>query len=208
MGIGVMMGIMGKVLKRMIDIAVAIAAMVLFCPFFLCFAGLIKLDSTGPVFFTFTRVGKGGRDFTAYKFRSMVQGASKMGAGIAIVKDDSRITRVGKFLRAWSLDEVPQVINVLKGDMSLVGPRPALRHQVEKYSDFEKKRLLVKPGISGWAQVNGRNLISWHERIKLDVWYVENWSLLLDAKILMKTPWVVLSRKGLYGAGGEVKDYE
>ncbi len=199
---------MGKVLKRMIDIAAAVVGMVLFCPLYFVIAILIKLDSKGPVFFTFTRVGKGDRDFTAYKFRSMVQGASKMGAGIAIEKDDSRITRVGKFLRAWSLDEVPQVINVLKGEMSLVGPRPALRHQVEKYSDFEKKRLLVKPGITGWAQVNGRNLISWHERIKLDVWYVENWSLLLDAKILVRTPLVVLSRKGLYGEGGTVKDYE
>ncbi|MBL7072744.1 MAG: sugar transferase [Candidatus Omnitrophica bacterium] len=197
-----------KVVKRMIDIVVALAVMVMCCPFFLIIALLIKLNSKGPVFFTYARVGKDGKDFTAYKFRSMVQGASEMGAGIAIVKDDSRITGVGKFLRAWSLDEVPQIVNVLKGDMSLVGPRPALRHQVEKYSDFEKKRLLVKPGITGWAQVNGRNLISWRERIKLDVWYIENWSLLLDAKILMKTPWVVLSRKGLYGAGGEVKDYE
>jgi len=198
----------GKVLKNVIDITAAAVILVLFCPFFLIIAILIKLDSKGPVFFTFTRVGKGGKDFTAYKFRSMVQGASNMGAGIAIVKDDSRITRAGKFLRAWSLDELPQIINVLKGDMSLVGPRPALRHQVEKYSEFEKKRLLVRPGITGWAQVNGRNLISWRERIKLDIWYIENWSLWLDAKILVRTPPVVLSRKGLYGEGGVVKDYE
>jgi len=203
-----MNGIIGKIFKNVIDITAAAVFLVMLCPFFLIIAILIKLDSKGPVFFTFTRVGKGGKDFTAYKFRSMVQGASNMGAGIAIEKDDSRITRAGKFLRAWSLDELPQVINVLKRDMSLVGPRPALRHQVEKYSEFEKKRLLVKPGITGWAQVNGRNLISWRERIKLDVWYIENWSLWLDAKILVRTPLVVLSRKGLYDEGGVVKDYE
>ncbi|MFH1309607.1 MAG: sugar transferase, partial [Candidatus Omnitrophota bacterium] len=167
-------------IKNIVDFSLAVISLVLLSPLFCIIALLVKFDSAGPVFFTFTRVGKCGRKFTAYKFRSMVQNASKMGAGIEIVKDDTRITKVGKFLRGWSLDELPQLFNVIKGEMSWVGPRPALSHQVEKYSEFEKKRLLVKPGITGWAQINGRNLISWTERIKLDVWYIENWSLFLD----------------------------
>jgi len=110
--------------------------------------------------------------------------SAERGLGLNIMDGDERITRIGKLLRSWSLDELPQIINVLKGDMSMVGPRPTLQYQVELYNDFQRKRLLVKPGITGWAQVNGRNAISWEQRIKLDVWYVENWSLWLDVKIL------------------------
>ncbi len=168
----------------------------------------IKLDSKGPVFFRSGRVGKGGKIFKVYKFRTMIENAINIGLGIETAKDDFRITSVGKFLRSWSLDELPQLINVLKGEMSLIGPRPALPHQVEKYSESEKKRLRVKPGITGWAQVNGRNLISWKERIKFDVWYVENWSLRLDFKILLMTPKVLLSKEALYGKEGVVRDYE
>jgi undecaprenyl phosphate N,N'-diacetylbacillosamine 1-phosphate transferase len=153
-------------------------------------------------------MGKGGKIFKAYKFRTMIENAMDIGLGVETAKDDFRVTPVGRLLRNWSLDELPQLINVLKGEMSLIGPRPALPHQIKKYSEFEKKRLAVKPGITGWAQVNGRNLISWKERIKLDLWYVENQSLWLDFKILLMTPKVLLSREGLYGKEGVVKDYE
>ena len=197
-----------KTIKRIIDIVSSVVALSIFPPFFLVIAILIKSSSRGPVFFRYKRVGKDGRFFISYKFRSMVEDAVNVGLGIEVSYDDNRITPVGKLSRRWSLDEIPQLINVLKGEMSLVGPRPALPHQAEKYSEFEMGRLRMKPGITGWAQINGRNLLSWKERIELDVWYVENWSLWLDFKILLMTPKVVLSTKGLYGKGGVVKDYE
>lgn len=195
-------------MKRAFDALAALIGLVILSPVFIAAAVMIKIDSKGPVLFKYTRVGMGGRRFTAYKFRSMVENAANMGLGIEIVKNDPRITAVGKFLRDWSMDELPQLINVLRGEMSLVGPRPALPHQVEKYSEFEKRRLEVRPGITGWAQVNGRNLISWKERIKLDVWYVDNWSLWLDLKIMLMTPKLVFLKEGLYGHEGMVKDYE
>ena len=138
----------------------------------------------------------------------MIENASEMGLGIEVAQGDSRITKVGSFLRRWSLDETPQLLNVLKGQMSLVGPRPALPYQVEKYSASEKMRLLVEPGMTGWSQINGRNLLSWKERIKLDIWYIENFSLWLDLKILILTPRLIISKVGLYGKEGIVKDYE
>jgi lipopolysaccharide/colanic/teichoic acid biosynthesis glycosyltransferase len=153
------------------------------------------------------RVGKNGLPFKSIKFRTMIQRATETGLGINIQQDDERITRVGKFLRTWSLDELPQIINVLKGDMSIVGPRPTLQYQVALYNDFQRKRLLVKPGITGWAQVNGRNAISWEQRIQLDVWYVENWSLWLDFKIMLKTIKVVIKKEGLYGKDGINDDF-
>ena len=195
-------------IKRIIDIVGSLLGLIVFFPFLLIITILIKLDSQGPGFFKYKRVGKDGEEFISYKLRSMVENATEIGLGIEIVRDDPRITLVGAFLRRWSLDEIPQLINVLKGEMSLVGPRPALPHQLEKYSEFEKKRLEMKPGITGWAQVNGRNLLSWKERIKLDVWYIQNWSLWLDFKILLMTPKIVLSRQGLYGKGGIARDYE
>jgi len=196
-----------KIVKIFIDYFGASAGLIILSPLFLIVAIMIKLDSKGPVLFKYKRVGKQGKSFISYKFRSMIENATEAGLGIEIVKDDPRITMVGFLLRNWSLDEIPQLINVLKGKMSLVGPRPALPHQVEKYSEFERKRLKVKPGITGWAQVNGRNLLSWKERIKLDIWYIENWSLGLDFKILLMTPKIVLSRQGLYGEGDIVRDY-
>lgn len=121
---------------------------------------------------------------------------------------DLRITRVGRFLREWGFDELPQLINVLKGEMSIVGPRPTLRYQVDQYDDFQRRRLLVKPGITGWALVHGRNLLSWEERIKYDVWYVDHWSLWLDLQVMFKTLWVVLvTREGVYGNGGVNDDF-
>ncbi|MGQ9712803.1 MAG: sugar transferase [Desulfotomaculales bacterium] len=194
---------MKLVTKRAIDIAVSLAGLALCTPLFLVVAVLIKLDSPGPVFFRQERIGKGGRPFYPFKFRTMVQDAERMGLRYNTAVDDPRITRVGRVLRNCGVDELPQLINVLKGEMSLVGPRPTLRYQVEKYDAFQRRRLEVKPGITGWALVNGRNRLSWEERIKLDVWYVDNWSLWLDVKILLKTLWVVLvTHEGVYGEGG------
>jgi len=155
----------------------------------------IKLDSSGPVLFTQIRAGKNGKPFTIYKFRTMIENAEEKGSGYFVEKNDDRITRVGAFLRRFSLDEFPQLINVLKGDMSLVGPRPTLMYQVKEYDDYQWRRLEVKPGITGWAQVNGRNKLTWPEKIEHDVWYVDNRSLWLDIKIIFKTFIVIFTEK-------------
>jgi exopolysaccharide biosynthesis polyprenyl glycosylphosphotransferase len=196
-----------KIIKNILDKIISLFAFVILSPFFLLLAILIKIDSSGPVFFIQERVGKNGTLFQSIKFRTMIDRAVEKGMGVNIKQDDDRVTRMGKFLRTWSLDELPQIINVLTGDMSIVGPRPTLPYQVELYNDFQRRRLLVKPGITGWAQVNGRNAISWEQRIKLDVWYVENWSLWLDVKILLKTVTVVIRKEGLYGEGGVNDDF-
>lgn len=188
-----------QMFKRLFDFCTALIVLVVISPLFLLIALAIKLSSQGPVFFRQARVGKDGREFDVYKFRSMVVGAEKIGAGVFVEEEDPRITRIGKILRESSLDELPQLINVLKGEMSLVGPRPTLLYQVEKYNEQEKRRLLVKPGISGWAQVNGRNALTWPEKIELDLWYVDNWSFWLDIRILLRTLLIVIKREGLYG---------
>ena len=194
-------------LKRIIDVIISGTGLIILLPIFAVIGLFIKLDSKGPVFFVQERAGKDGKVFRAYKLRTMVDNAEKIGLGYEIEKNDSRITRVGKYLR-WGMDELPQLINVFKGEMSMVGPRPALPHQVEKYSVKERRRLEVKPGITGWALVNGRNILSWPERIKLDIWYINNWSLWLDLKILFKTIWVVIfTREGIYGKDGINWDY-
>jgi len=190
-------------LKRIFDFFGALIGLILLSPLFLIVAILIKLDSPGPVFFKYERIGKDGKPFSPFKFRTMKEGAIKEGLGFNVAQNDSRITRIGKFLRKWGIDELPQLINVLKGEMSLVGPRPTFRYQVEKYEDFQKKRLLMKPGITGWALICGRNLLSWEERIKYDVWYVENWSLWLDFKIILKTFYFIFIKQGgIYGKEG------
>jgi len=196
-----------SIFKEAFDRAIAIIALIILSPLFIIISVLIKLDSRGPVFFVQERAGVKGKLFNSIKFRTMMHKAAECGLGLNVKDGDERITRVGRFLRAWSLDELPQLINVLKGDMSIVGPRPTLQYQVELYNDFQRKRLLVKPGITGWAQVNGRNAISWEQRIKLDVWYVENCSLWLEFKIILKTIKVVIKKEGLYGARGINDDF-
>ena len=177
-------------------------ALIVLLPIFAVIGIFIKLSSKGPVFFIQERAGKDGKIFRAYKLRTMIDNAEKIGLGYEIAKDDSRITRVGKHLR-WGIDELPQLINVFKGDMSLVGPRPTLTEQVNRYYKEHKRRLEMKPGLTGWALVNGRNVLSWPEKIKLDIWYIDHWSLWLDAKILIKTIWVVVfTREGVYGKDG------
>jgi undecaprenyl phosphate N,N'-diacetylbacillosamine 1-phosphate transferase len=188
--------------KNLLDLILGWLAVLVLSPLFWILAIIIRLDSPGPVFFRQKRVGKDGYPFVALKFRSMVDKAYNMGLGLNVAAEDPRITRVGHFLRKTSLDELPQFLNVLMGHMSIIGPRPTLPDQVALYDNFQRRRLLVKPGITGWAQVNGRNLISWEERIKLDVWYVENWSLQLDFDILLKTIKTWVRQEGLYGPSG------
>ena len=161
----------------------------------------IKLDGGGPVLYRQARVGRGGLDFELLKLRTMVVGAERQGAGWAVDAGDPRITRVGRWLRRLSLDELPQLWNVVRGDMSVIGPRPTLRYQVEKYTERQRRRLEVRPGITGWAQVQGRAALPWDERIELDVWYVEHRSLSLDARILARTP-LALFRGTYKGATG------
>jgi lipopolysaccharide/colanic/teichoic acid biosynthesis glycosyltransferase len=174
--------------NRAADVAIAGAALVVASPV-LAFAALaIKLDGGGPVFFRQTRVGRDGADFELLKLRTMVVGAETMGAGYAVNEGDSRITRTGRILRKLSLDELPQLWNVVRGEMSIVGPRPTLRYQVEKYTPRQLRRLEVRPGITGWAQVNGRATLPWAERIELDVWYVDHRDWKTDLLILMRTP--------------------
>ncbi|GAB4400885.1 MAG: hypothetical protein Kow00123_09510 [Anaerolineales bacterium] len=190
-----------RFLKRATDIVVSVIGLVLLAPVFLVIAAAIKLDSPGPVFFRQERVGKDGRIFRIFKFRTMVQNATEHPLGYHTNERDPRVTRVGRFLRAYSLDELPQFFNILAGDMSLVGPRPTLPYQVEKYNDFQRRRLLVPPGVTGLAQVNGRNQLTWPQRIERDVWYVDHWSYALDLKILWQTVGVVLRREGVYNDG-------
>lgn len=184
-------------LKRIIDVIASGVGLIILFPIFVLIGILIKLDSKGPVFFVQERVGKDGKTFKAYKLRTMLDKAEKIGLGYDIEKNDFRITRVGKYLRC-GIDELPQLINVFKGEMSLVGPRPTLLYQVNQYTNWEKQRLKMKPGITGWALINGRNSISWQEKIKLDIWYIRHFSLYLDIIILIKTLFVVAKSKNLY----------
>jgi undecaprenyl phosphate N,N'-diacetylbacillosamine 1-phosphate transferase len=194
-------------IKAIIDLTLGWLLFMVLSPFFYLMACLIRLESPGPVFFRQERVGKDARHFVAYKFRSMVDKASTMGMGARLAADDARITRTGKFLRDTSLDELPQLLNIMKGEMSLVGPRPTLPYQVEAYDDFQRRRILVRLGITGWAQINGRNAIPREDRIVLDVWYVDNWSLKLDMYIMLRTIKTWIRREGIYGPGGVNYDF-
>jgi len=193
----------GSATKRALDLVTSALALIFLALPFAAIALVIKLDSKGPVFFRQERVGKGGRLFRVWKFRTMVVDAVSKGLGVTVAEGDERITRVGRILRASGIDELPQILNVLAGEMALVGPRPTLAYQVERYGPFQKRRLEVHPGITSLAVVSGRNALSWNERIELDVWYIDHWSLLLDLKIMLRTLWCVLvTREGLYGKDG------
>jgi exopolysaccharide biosynthesis polyprenyl glycosylphosphotransferase len=197
-----------QVIKDAFDKLVGLSALALTAPVFLFVTLIIRLDDGGPAFFRQTRVGRDGRGFTVYKFRTMVMDAEKLKAELAASNDhdgvlfkmrkDPRITKVGSWLRRWSLDELPQLLNVVRGDMSLVGPRPALPDEAARYGDYVRRRLVVKPGLTGLWQVNGRSDLSWEESVRLDLRYVENWSLVLDLQILWKTLSAVWRGSGAY----------
>ncbi len=185
-------------IRRALDIVLSAVALVLTAPLLLAAVIAIKLESRGPALYRQRRSGLNGEPFDMLKLRTMVDGAEHIGAGLAVNANDSRITRVGALLRRTSLDELPNLLNVLRGEMSLVGPRPTLPAQVAQYTPRQRLRLSVKPGITGWAQINGRASLPWSERIELDLHYVEHRSLLLDLQILARTPALVLGGGGLY----------
>jgi lipopolysaccharide/colanic/teichoic acid biosynthesis glycosyltransferase len=184
--------------RRTLDLVIAGAVSALTAPVVALLAVAVRLESPGHPIYTQTRVGKDGGLFEIYKLRTMVHGAEFTGAGLAIQEGDDRITRLGRFLRRYSLDELPNLWNVVRGEMSIIGPRPTLQVQVEQYTERERGRLAVKPGITGWAQVNGRASLPWPERIELDLWYVEHRTLALDMEILVRTVRMVLTGQGLY----------
>jgi lipopolysaccharide/colanic/teichoic acid biosynthesis glycosyltransferase len=184
--------------RRAFDLVVALAALVLTSPIMLAAVVAIALESHGSPIYRQRRIGRDGQPFEMLKLRTMVSGAEYLGAGLAVNDGDPRITRVGAILRRYSIDELPNLINVLRGEMSIVGPRPTVQVQVEQYTERQRRRLEVKPGITGWAQINGRAALPWDERIELDIWYVDHRTLRLDAAILLKTVRLLVSGEGLY----------
>jgi lipopolysaccharide/colanic/teichoic acid biosynthesis glycosyltransferase len=190
--------VIDALVRRAFDVAIAGVISVVTAPLVALLAAAVRLESPGHPIYTQARVGKDGELFEIYKLRTMVHGAEFTGAGLAIQEGDDRITRLGRFLRRYSLDELPNLWNVLRGEMSIIGPRPTLQVQVEQYTERERGRLSVKPGITGWAQVNGRASLPWSERIELDLWYVEHRTLALDLEILVRTVRMVVTGKGLY----------
>ncbi|MGI8803813.1 MAG: sugar transferase [Solirubrobacteraceae bacterium] len=185
-------------IRRTVDIVVSAIGLAVLAPVIAAAALAIRLESPGGVLYRQRRIGKDGRPFEVIKLRTMVDGAERMGAGLSIDSGDARITRVGGVLRRCSIDELPNLLNVLRGDMSLIGPRPTLPHQVEAYDDRQRGRLAVRPGITGWAQVNGRASLPWPERIELDLYYIEHRSLELDLEILRRSVRVLVAGEGLY----------
>jgi lipopolysaccharide/colanic/teichoic acid biosynthesis glycosyltransferase len=186
------------VIVRALDIAVAAAGLVLSSPILLVATVAIRLESAGSPIYRQRRIGRHGEPFEMLKLRTMVSGAEHQGAGMAVNFGDPRITRVGHVLRRFSIDELPNLVNVLRGEMSVVGPRPTIQAQVDQYTPLQRRRLEVKPGITGWAQINGRASLPWHERIELDVWYVDHRTLRLDLAILWKTVRLLVTGEGLY----------
>jgi lipopolysaccharide/colanic/teichoic acid biosynthesis glycosyltransferase len=184
--------------KRAMDVVIASVGLLVGGPVLVAAMAAIRLESPGHPIYRQRRIGRDGEPFDLYKLRTMVHGAEHMGAGMAVNEGDSRITRVGAFLRRTSLDELPNLVNVVRGDMSIVGPRPTIPVQVEQYTERQRRRLAVKPGITGWAQVNGRASLPWAERIELDLWYVEHQSLRLDLRILARTVAILVRGEGLY----------
>jgi lipopolysaccharide/colanic/teichoic acid biosynthesis glycosyltransferase len=182
---------------RLFDIVVAAIALAVLSPLLLVAAIAIRLGSRGPVFYRQRRVGRDGREFEMLKLRTMVEGSDPVGVGRVVARDDPRVTAAGRILRRTSFDEVPNLINVLRGEMAIVGPRPTIPAQVDDYTPRQRRRHEVRPGITGWAQVQCRAGIPWPERIELDVWYVDNRSVPLDLRILGKTTWLLVSGHGL-----------
>ena len=184
--------------KRALDLAIAGSVLLLSSPLLAVAALLIRIESHGHPIYRQRRVGKDGAAFDLYKLRTMVTGAETMGPGLAVNVGDARITRLGAVLRRTSLDELPNLVNVLRGEMSIVGPRPTVQVQVDRYTERQRGRLSVRPGLTGWAQIHGRTSLPWHERIELDLWYVEHESLRLDLRILARTVRMVVAGHGLY----------
>jgi lipopolysaccharide/colanic/teichoic acid biosynthesis glycosyltransferase len=194
-------------LRRAFDVAVAGSVLVLTSPILALAIVAIRLEKPGHPIYRQRRIGRDGKPFDVLKLRTMVAGAESMGSGLAVNEGDPRITRVGAALRRFSLDELPNLVNVLRGDMAIIGPRPTVPVQVEQYTERQRGRLAVKPGITGWAQVNGRTSLPWEERIELDLWYVEHRSWRLDLQILLRTAAIVVAGEGLYkGASGGWRD--
>jgi lipopolysaccharide/colanic/teichoic acid biosynthesis glycosyltransferase len=184
-------------LTRVLDVTLASLGLVLCAPLLAVAVIAIRLDSRGPAVYRQQRIGRDGQVFELLKLRTMVQGSDPVGVGTVVTRDDPRVTRVGRLLRRVSLDEIPNLVNVLRGEMSIVGPRPTIEAQVAAYNPFQRRRLEVKPGITGWAQVRGRAGIPWEERIELDVWYVDHRSFALDLRILGKTFVLLITGQGL-----------
>lgn len=187
-----------QLLRRSFDFVVATTVLLVTAPLLILVIIAIRLESKGSPIFIQLRVGKDGRPFYVYKLRTMVQGAQQIGAGLAVDQNDERITRVGTFLRRFSIDELPNFVNVLRGEMAVIGPRPTVSQQVERYSEHQRKRLRIKPGMTGWAQVHGRASLPWEERIELDIWYIEHRSWRRDLDILARTVKVVFQGEGVY----------
>jgi lipopolysaccharide/colanic/teichoic acid biosynthesis glycosyltransferase len=189
-------------MRRAFDVVVAAAGLLAAAPFLLVAVIAIRLESAGSPIYRQRRVGQDGREFDVVKLRTMVTGAERLGAGLAVSEGDTRITRVGRVLRRTSLDEVPNLVNVLRGEMAIIGPRPTVPIQVQQYDARQRGRLAVRPGITGWAQVNGRAELPWSERIELDLWYIEHRSWALDLKILWRSLRIVFGGDGLYRGDG------
>jgi lipopolysaccharide/colanic/teichoic acid biosynthesis glycosyltransferase len=188
---------MHRKLKRALDVAVSGGSIAVLWPAMVAIGAAVRLESKGPALFVQDRVGQDGEVFCIYKFRTMAEGSEK--GDVVVTEGDVRVTRLGKLLRRTSLDELPQLLNILKGEMSVVGPRPTLGYQVDQYDETQRRRLEVPPGVTGWAQIHGRNELPWPRRIELDVWYVDHWSFWLDVKILIRTVPVVLGGSKVYG---------
>jgi lipopolysaccharide/colanic/teichoic acid biosynthesis glycosyltransferase len=190
-------------IRRALDLVVASVALILTAPVMVVAILAIRLESPGHPIYRQRRVGRGGRQFDMLKLRTMVRGAESIGAGLAVNEGDSRITRVGSLLRRLSIDELPNLVNVLRGEMAIIGPRPTIQVQVAQYTERQRRRLDVRPGITGWAQVHGRAALPWGERIELDLWYIEHRSWRLDLVILWRTATMLVTGRGLYkGATG------
>lgn len=197
-----------RYIKRILDLSLALIALIVLAIPMAIVAAAIKLDSAGPVIFKQKRIGKNGKVFEIYKFRSMCVGAEKTGSGVYSGKGDARVTRIGRIIRATSIDELPQLVNILKGDMSFIGPRPPLTYHPWDYSEYTEEQLRmfeVRPGITGWAQVNGRKDVEWNRRIELNVWYVDNVTLLLDIKIFFLTIFKVFTNADNENTGATVQ---